>query len=473
MDSGLENGLYDTPEFSQQTVFIPDGQNFKVFKACRLVVVKGSDRGRELTVKKERVTIGRSAGCDFVLSDPAVSHVHAELVTKPDSRVLKDLGSKNGILFMGHRVHEICVQPGTQVQIGNELVRVEALDVRLKIPLSVNDHYGMVLGKSVEMRQIFATLEKLTSSLSDLPVLLIGETGTGKGLLASALHANSTRERAPFVVMDCGAIPPNLIESIIFGHEKGAFTGAERSHRGLFEEANSGTLFLDEVGELILAVQPKMLRVLERQELRRIGGKDDLRIDVRTVAATNRDLHAMVEKGSFREDLLFRLSGIEMRIPPLRERHEDIFFLVERFLKEGNQLRQQLGWQPLRLDDDSKALLESYPWPGNVRELRNAIERACCLTEGELIRRKDLNLDLRFGDSQPLFASNLGVPYKFAKSRLIEQFERWYLANLLKAHGGNLAQAAKKAGLVRHHLRDLCHRYGIPCGSDIPGSEPY
>jgi len=453
-----------------RTVFIPEGKNYKILVASKLTVIRGPDEGRELVVRKEVVTIGRSRSCDLTLSDKAVSSTHAELVTGEQGRVVRDLGSKNGVIFMGHRVGELTLQPRTQFQIGNNMLRFEPLQARHRIPFSQRDHFGQALGRSVSMREIFAVLEKVATS--DLPLLLQGETGTGKELLSSAVHMYSFRKNRPFVVLDCGAVSPDTIESTLFGHEKGAFTGAEQRHRGVFEEADGGTLFLDEVAELSLYLQPKLLRVLQQKEIQRVGAVEPIAVDVRIVAATHRDLRAMVEAGSFREDLLYRLSVFEVRIPPLRERIDDIPFLTDHFMEQGNQVRTQLGLLPVQLDDDAVELLIAHPWPGNVRELGNVIERAISLAEGELIGRHELENHLFGGARQPVLPTNLQEPYKQAKARLLERFERQYLMKLMKATGGNLTRAARHAGLVRHHLRELCHRYGIACGAEAPAKNP-
>ncbi len=447
---------------SDKTVFIPKGKYYKLMMTSRLMVVKGADHGLELTIEKERVTIGRSKTCDLVLTDPAVSSLHAELVTEEKCRVVRDLGSRNGIYFRDHRVNELELQPGTQFNIGNDRLRFDPLDSKRKIPFSHRTQFGKAMGRSVKMREIFATLEKV--STSDLPLLLCGQTGTGKELLASAVHTYSMRKNRPFVVLDCGAVAADTIESTLFGHEKGAFTSAESSHRGVFEEAKGGTLFLDEVGELNLDLQPKLLRVLQEKEVQRVGGVKPISVDVRVVAATNRDLRAMVDEDSFREDLLYRLAVFEVQVPPLRERMEDILFLADHFIEEGNQVREKLDLPPAHLDDSAFEAIKAHSWPGNVRELRNVIERTLYLAEKGVISRTDLQMDALDQDSLPRLVTNMMEPYKKAKARLIEQFERQYLSKLIDSYDGNISRAAKKAGLVRHHLRDLCQRYGIPCG---------
>ena len=445
-----------------RTVFIPEGKNYKVLVTSRLMVAKGPDLDRELVVEKERVTIGRMPVCDLVLDDGAVSGMHAELVTVEKGRLVRDLGSKNGLYFKGHRVNELFLQPGTIFQIGNDHLRFDPLEKQHKIPFSKRTHFGKAIGKSIKMREIFAVLEKVAPS--DLTVLLCGETGTGKELLASAIHAYSFRKDRPFVVFDCGAVSPDLIESTLFGHVKGAFTGAEDSRKGVFEEANGGTLFFDELGELSVDLQPKLLRVLESGEIQKVGSIETKSVDVRIVAATNRNLHSLVEKNAFRQDLLYRLSVCEVEIPPLRERSEDIAFLAEHFVLEGNKVREELGMHPVQFESEVLEILVSHSWPGNVRELSNVIERTMFLVEGDTIGRQDLQLDPFDSDEQPLLTAGLLEPYKKAKARLLERFERQYLSKLLQAHDGNLTRAAKHAGLVRHHLRDLCRKYGIPCG---------
>jgi len=452
-----------TEESAGRTVFIPKGKNYKVLVSSRLMVVKGPDLDCELIAEKERITIGRSKSCDMTLEDPAVSNLHAEFITIENGRLIRDLQSSNGVYFKGHRVNELFLQPGTIFQIGNDHVRFDPLKKHNKIPFSRRNNFGKALGCSIKIREIFSVLEKVATS--ELGLLLYGDTGTGKELLSSAVHGYSFRKNRPFVVFDCGAVSDKLIESTLFGHEKGAFTGAESLHHGVFEEADGGTLFLDEIGELDLALQPKLLRVLESKEIQRVGGVERIPVDVRIIAATNRDLRKMVEEDKFREDLLYRLSVVEVQIPPLRERIDDIPFLVEHFVEEGNRVREELGMAPVQLDDQALDLLISHPWPGNVRELRNIIERALYLAETEAVGRQELHLNLFGSDEQPLLKANLLEPYKKAKARLVERFERQYLMKLMQEHEGNLTRAAKHAGLVRHHLRELCKRYGVPCGA--------
>lgn len=443
-------------QVTQPTVFVSEERDFKFLRSGRLVIVEGEDPDTDLVVEKERVTLGRSNVCDLTLEDSSVSGIHCEVVAAPDGFLLRDLGSTNGIFMLGHRIRELYLRPGSEFQIGNNLIRFEPLDNMVKIPLSRHDHFGAVLGRSVPMREVFAVLERV--STSDLPVLLRGETGTGKELLAAGIHAYSFRKNHPFVVLDCGAVPAETIESTLFGHEKGAFTGAVDSRRGVFEEASGGTLFIDEVGELAVGLQPKLLRALEQQEIQRVGGVKPVKVDVRIVAATHRDLLARIDRGLFREDLYYRLSVVAVLVPPLRDRPEDVPLLVEQFMQEEERSGVKIG-------EDVMPSLQSHAWPGNVRELRNVIERAARLAEGGVINTHDLQLG-RSPSDRISVALGGNLPYKEAKARLLGQFERQYLMQLMKEHGGNLSAASREAGLARNHLRNLCRKYDIPGGAD-------
>jgi len=446
----------------KRTLFISAKRDLKYLRSGELVVVEGPDQGRALDIERERVTIGRSSGCDLVLGDPSVSYLHAELVVDEAGHLLRDLGSTNGIFMLGHRIQAIYLRPGSAFQVGNNLLRFEPSDNMVEIPLSLRERFGQALGRSAKMREIFAVLEK--ASTSELPILIRGETGTGKELLAAAVHTYSLRKNRPWVVLACGAVPPNLIEDTLFGHNKGAFTGAEADRAGLFEEADRGTLFIDEVGELRLDLQPKLLRVLEAGEVQRLGGVKPVPIEVRIISATHRDLWSMADDGLFRLDLLYRLGVVDVVVPPLRQRPEDVPLLVEHFLAEPNRARQEAGLAPLEIDEEAMVFLQSHPWPGNVRELRNAVERAAHMAEGERIGRVDLVGDLYGSRPRSELPIDCDVPYKDAKARLTERFEREYVMQLMEEEGGNLSAASRRAGLARHHLRNLCRRYAIATG---------
>jgi transcriptional regulator with GAF, ATPase, and Fis domain len=298
-------------------------------------------------------------------------------------------------------------------------------------------------------------------------VLVTGETGTGKEMIARGVHQSSPRRHKPFVVLDCGAIPKDLIESTLFGHEKGSFTGAVGQHHGCFEQAHGGTIFLDEIGELDINLQPKLLRVLENRELKRVGGDRLIKIDVRVVAATNRDLRQMVNAGTFREDLYFRLSVIHVELPPLRDRKDDIPALAETFLKDIGQRRgMQMEFAP-----DALQMMTTHSWSGNVRELKNVIERAASLCEGPLVRRSDLMFNRDTTPSRAATTSTVeaggmpeipaGLDFKEAKQRIVDAFELQYLRALLERHDGNITRSAQEAGLTRYHLRELLKRHGL------------
>jgi transcriptional regulator with GAF, ATPase, and Fis domain len=306
--------------------------------------------------------------------------------------------------------------------------------------------------------------------------LVTGETGTGKEMIARGIHQASPRKPKPFVVLDCGAIPKDLIESTLFGHEKGSFTGAVAQHQGCFEQAHGGTIFLDKIGELDINLQPKLLRVLENRELKRVGGDRVIKIDVRVVAATNRDLRQMVNASTFREDLYFRLSVIHVELPPLRERKVDIPALADVFLREIAGRR----YMSMAFAGDAVATLQAHSWPGNVRELKNVVERAASLAEGSLVQKSDLmfNRDTTprassganggaqragggGGAAMPAPEIGPGLDFKEAKQRVVDAFEGAYLKQLLERHDGNITRSAQEAGLTRYHLRELLKRHGL------------
>jgi transcriptional regulator with GAF, ATPase, and Fis domain len=292
--------------------------------------------------------------------------------------------------------------------------------------------------------------------------------------VARAVHTFSKRAHG-LRRQDCSAIPKELIESTLFGHEKGSFTGASERHRGCFESADGGTIFLDEIGELDLSLQPKLLRALENREIKRVGGDRSIKVDVRVVAATNRDLRAMINQGTFREDLYYRISVIHVILPPLRDRREDIPLIVKAFLDDFGQRRFPGENKKFSVTRDAMDRLMSYGWPGNVRELRNVIERAASLDGLELTTR-DFALGFRGqtlevmaagshggggGASQAEMAFEEGIGFKEAKQRVVDAFEAAYLRALLGRHGGNITRSAQEAGLTRYHLRELLKRHGI------------
>ncbi len=447
------------------TIFVEKRATKRRLRKSKLVVVDGPDRGKELTIDRERVTIGRSVICDLVLADKAVSGTHCEVIANEKGFILKDLGSTNGTLIGELRLREVWIRHGQLIKVGQTKMRFESLKDEVEIDLSDDTRFFDLIGSSVRMREIFAVLEKIAAT--DLTCLIRGETGTGKELVARAIHQGSGRSEQPLVVQDCSAIPKDLIESTLFGHERGAFTGATDRHRGSFEQANGGTIFLDEIGELEMSLQPKLLRVLENREIKRVGGDKVIPVNVRVVAATNRDLRQMVNEGTFREDLYYRLSVVQVELPSLRERPEDIPLLAENFLREFAKRRFPGEDKAFTVLADAMARLKGYPWPGNVRELKNTIERAASLADGLELGIRDL---LPSSQKTPPAALPGGtaesfvedaVPFKEAKQKVLDAFEAAYLKALLDKHGGNITRSAQAAGLTRYHLRELAKRYGV------------
>jgi len=318
------------------------------------------------------------------------------------------------------------------------------------------------VGNSIKMREVFALLEKVAPT--DATVLVLGETGTGKELVAQALHDKSRRAGGPLVVFDCGSVPANLIESELFGHEKGAFTGASDRRIGRLEEASGGTLFLDELGELPLDLQPKLLRVLEQREVRRVGGRDSIAVDIRIVAATHRDLAREVNRGAFREDLYYRLAVVRVSLPPLRERTEDIPMLVEHLIRRV--LRDDAPRAEIvikRIRDDTWKRLKSHPWPGNVRELRNIIERTLALSGNDIDTiEPPTAAGIRVSRPNAISPSaeiDLDRPFVDLKLDFLSRFEEGYLTRQLDRHGGNISRAAAASGLDRMYFKRLLKKY--------------
>lgn len=447
------------------TIFVDNQATKRRLRKARILIVDGPDKGKDLVIEKERTTIGRSVICDLVLSDKAVSTTHIEIVAKENGFLLRDLGSRNGTLIGDLRVLEVWIKPGVVVKIGQSQLRFETVSGSVDIELSTNERFHELIGRSVRMREIFATLEKVAAT--ELTVLVRGETGTGKELVARALHRGSRRKDAPLVVQDCSAISKDLIESTLFGHERGSFTGATDRHRGSFEQADGGTIFLDELGELDLSLQPKLLRVLENREIKRVGGDRQIPINVRVVAATNRDLRQMVNEGTFREDLYYRLSVVQVELPSLRSRPEDIPLLAQAFLDETSSRRFPGEHKRFTIKPDAMSRLASYPWPGNIRELKNTIERAASLADDVELGIPDLLPGsqktppvLVQGGNAEHFVEE-GLPFKEAKQRILDVFEAAYLKALLDKHNGNVTRSANAAGLTRFHLRELAKKYGV------------
>jgi DNA-binding NtrC family response regulator len=418
---------------------------------CRLEVVTGPDSGRAFTLGTPAIVIGR-AGTDVVLSDRRVSAMHAEIRLNEDGYLIRDLGSTNGTRVGGVRVVEAFLSPGALVEVGDSVLRFQPLGTSVELALWQEPQLGGMVGRSPAMRRLFERIDRVAATEST--VLIAGETGTGKELVAEAIHDRSPRARGPFVVLDCGAIAPALFEDQLFGHEAGAFTNATRAATGLFEAASGGTLFIDEIAELPLDVQPKLLRAVETRAIRRIGGINPIQCDVRLVAATHVDLAAAVNRKAFRADLYYRIAVTRLELPPLRERMDDLPLLAQGF---WNALTGRAGAIP-------EAFLEwadRQRWPGNVRELKNAVER--------WIASPDLEPQLPAVGTPPphlpaaadASAVDLAVPFKQAKQRVVDDFDRRYVTALLEAHGGNISNAARAAGLDRMSIYKLPHRLGL------------
>jgi DNA-binding NtrC family response regulator len=407
---------------------------------AELKVVAGPDRGQKVALSADSLVIGSADACGLVLHDETVSARHAEVVATPRAYVIRDLGSTNGVFCGAQPIERAPLIDGMRITLGSTTLVVHALRARRTIPLGkAGDFHGLV-ARSIKMRAIAAQLEALASS--DAPVLLEGETGTGKEVAAEALHAASARSSGPFVVFDCGALVPALAMAQLFGHERGAFTGADQAHGGALEQAEGGTLFFDEIGELPLEIQPMLLGVLERKRSRRIGGTDENRHDLRVVAATNRNLTEEVRAGRFRQDLYYRLAVGRVRLPPLRERGDDIAVLASRFARE-------LG---ATLPPEAMIPLQSYEWPGNVRELKNTIARLAAHPEGSVLPET--------GDS--IFETATGVRHLPEARRLSsEAFERQYLERALRRAGGSLTRVAELAGVSLRVIQTLAAKHGV------------
>jgi len=422
------------------------------FPRYRLVVTEGPDAGRVLEGASEEVSIGTADANDLVLADPAVSRHHVSIRPTTRGQLVRDLGSTNGTSINGVVVERGYLAPNAIIALGNTRVRFEVAGGDERAALSKEHRWGRALGSSDAMRRIFAMLPKLAAS--EVTILLEGETGTGKGLLASAIHEASPRSAGPFIVVDCGSIPPNLIESELFGHEKGSFTGAVGQRIGAFEAAKGGTVFLDEIGELPLDMQPKLLRALEERLVKRIGGNEQIKLDIRVIAATNRDLRSEINKGRFRSDVYYRLNTFRLRVPPLRERREDIALLVGHFY---GQLTGTGEAPPAELIVD----FARHDWPGNVRELRAAVERTVLLGDPTIWR--EIAEDSPSTPAAQRQASGYveGVSFRAAKERAVAEWEREYVRGLIDAHEGNLSRAARAVRMDRNHLRELLVRHKI------------
>jgi DNA-binding NtrC family response regulator len=414
----------------------------------RITLVDGPAKGLSFQSTTDRCSIGSSEGNDLVVADPTVSRFHAEVVIEGGNVRVRDLGSRNGTMVDGVRLVDGFLRSGSLVHLGQTVAQFEFGSAYNRLPITDETRFGSLAGVSAAMRQVFAILTR--AAAREVTVLLEGETGTGKSKAARSIHDHSPRAEGPFVVVDCGAVHNNLLESQLFGHERGAFTGALQKRVGAFEEARGGTIFLDEIGELPIDLQPKLLGALESREIRRVGGAAPIGVDARVIAATNRDLRAEVNAGRFRSDLYFRLAVVRVTLPPLRQRPEDIPIALDEMLRS-------LGATPEEAEElrapESIARLQRAAWPGNVRELRNWVERFLILREAPPSSAS--------ASGHEAFAVDPSMPYAAARDRLLTAFERRYFDALLRTHGGKVARAAEAAGLDRRYLYRILQRHGL------------
>jgi DNA-binding NtrC family response regulator len=458
----------------------------------RCILQSVDDPSQEWTFDKDEIRIGSMEDNDVVLGDDTVSRYHCKITQDDNSYILFDQRSTNGTFINKVRIREAFLKPGAIVSVGQSQLRFNAREEEVQIVPSRSDRCAGLIGGNARMREIYSIIEKIAPTATT--VVIDGETGTGKEVVAQAIHSLSPRAKNDLVVFDCGAVPPNLIESELFGHEKGSFTGAVMTRQGLFEQADGGTLFLDELGELPLDLQPKLLRALEQREVRRVGSAKASKVDVRIIAATNRNLEDEVRAGRFRQDLFYRLSVVRLHLPSLHDRADDVPLLVQHFLEVGAFNRKPNAPTVRGAARDALVALQAYPWPGNVRELVNVVERAVSFCDGDLIELSDLPDYIRNAKAPPrepppprrqttvtgttpvptvsmnpnapapappeeLLAE--GVTFKDAKERWVASFERDYILQLLRRNTGNISHAARAADIDRKYFRKLMKKYDI------------
>lgn len=427
----------------------PEGEAVRE-RSFALTITSGPDKGRRyaIDVNAPRVLLGQSESCAIRIGDREVSRRHAAIEHAGNALRIVDLGSTNGTRVDRVRIVEALLTGGEILRVGSTTLRVDEVESSVRPPsYEGSEGFGRLVGASLAMRRLYPLLERLAQA--SVSVILEGETGTGKEILAEVLHERGPRASGPFVIFDCTAVPPTLVESELFGHERGAFTGAVARRRGVFEQARGGTLFIDEIGDLDASLQPKLLRAIERSQIRRLGGESWIDVDVRILCATRRDLDREVEQGRFREDLFHRLAVARVELPPLRRRTGDVRVLARHFWT-------RIGGDPNALSDDVLDAWERTPWPGNVRELRNTVARH--LTLGDLDQstatheREDVPKDAEALVNEIVSCK---MPFPRARARVLATFTAHYVARMLEEHEGDVAAAAAASGIGRRYFEKL------------------
>jgi transcriptional regulator with GAF, ATPase, and Fis domain len=424
---------------------------------CKLTVTAGEMKGKDFVLSQPVILVGTKKDNNIVIKDETMSRTHFEIHKTKEGYLLKDSGSLNGTLINGVRVKEGFLPSGAIIRAGKTEMKFLPQDETFEIVPSKKTKFANLIGGSMAMRKIYTLIEKVAPS--DVTCIIEGESGTGKELIAAAIHEKSKRARKQMVVFDCSAVAENLIESELFGHEKGSFTGATGLRQGAFELANDSTIFLDEIGELPLDLQPKLLRVLESRTIKRVGGDRPINVDVRVVAATNRNLEAEVKKGNFREDLYYRLNVIPIFLPPLRRRKEDIPMLIEHFIDEWKKTNDDKTVKGV--EQGAMQLLTSYDWPGNVRELRNTVSRMLSFMDTDRITMADVPEKVRIPVAKAELDIREDLGFKDAKEQWVATFEKQYLQELLRRNNFNISATAKEAGIDRKSVQRLIKKYGL------------
>jgi transcriptional regulator with GAF, ATPase, and Fis domain len=448
-----------------------DGRPSEIhLRKCKFVM-ETAGRRKEKLFDQSVVTLGAMEDNDMCVNEETVSRYHCKVVQDQDGYILVDNHSTNGTFINRVRIREAYLKSGCTVQLGKVEVKFYFADEKVPVVPSQKERLGTLIGRNVKMREIYGIIEKIAPA--GTTVVIEGETGTGKEVVAQTIHQLSGRAGGPLMVFDCGAVPENLIESELFGHEKGSFTGAIMTRQGLFEMAHGGTLFLDELGELNMDLQPKLLRALEQREIKRVGSGKPIKVDVRVIAATNRNLEEEVRAGRFRQDLFYRLSVVRILLPPLRERPEDVPLLVDHFLKNHSFNKNADGSAKVTgVEREALDLLAGYRWPGNVRELVNVVERAVSFAEGSSMQVRDLPEQIRLtGHSAGVEAATGESTFKEAKERWVSSFERDYIVALLKKNKGNISHAAREADIDRKYFRKLMRKYEVDAYATSEGEE--